>query len=366
MKHMPIATVIGIALLFSTGVSAADAKAADARLTARCDIRLEAQTILTLPDDMRVAGRRFGGISGMDFDPLTKRLLFVSDDRIAANEAALFASSSVDVNTNGADFGPVSSLPLRGLPADAGIDFEAVRTLPSRRGLWVASEGGADASSPAWLARFDDVGKLRWWSALPTPLDQAPHNRSIESMAFDDTGNLWVALENALPGDGPQGDATRGAALRIARLRPDSRRPPAAVDSQQVYRTEPAEPDGAAGPSDIGISEMLIVDGAWWVMERSGTASADGRYRFRSRLFCVEPATHASDQEEPASMRKTLLLDSRDALDPFDPLDPLEANLEAMTLIERPGRTPWLLIANDNNFAPGVATRVLLFEIRRR
>ena len=65
-------------------------------------------------------------------------------------------------------------------------------------------------------------------------------------------------------------------------------------------------------------------------------------------------------------MRKTLLLDSRDALDPFDPLDPLEANLEAMTLIERPGRTPWLLIANDNNFAPGVATRVLLFEIRRR
>lgn len=345
MKKMPIATVIGITLLSSSALSAAGPPA-----TGRCDIRLEARSALVLPQETRVAGRRFGGISGMDFDPLSHRLFFVSDDRSSAGEAAVFASDRIRAGADEADFRPRSWLSLRGLPADAGIDIEALRMLPQRRGLLIASEGGADASSPPWLARFDGAGRLRWKGALPAPLDQAPHNRSIESMAFDQAGDLWVALENALPGDGPQGDATRGADLRIARLRLDARHPPAAVDSQQRYRTEPAEPDGAAGASDIGISEMLIVDGAWWVMERSGTPSADGRYRFRSRLFCVEPA----------SLRKTLLFDSREVL------DPLEANLEAMALIKRAGRTPSLVIANDNNFAPGVATRVLLFEILRR
>lgn len=345
MKEMPIATVIGVVLLSSQGLFAASAQAAS-----RCDIRLEARGSYMFPDNTRVAGRRFGGLSGMDFEPRSQRMLFVSDERTGVDEAAVFVSAPVTVDKQGLDLGPLSLQPLRGLPADAGIDFEAMRMLPHRQGWLIASEGGADASVPPWFASFDGKGRLRWKSPLPAPLEQSPHNRSIESLAFDEAGDLWIALENALPGDGPQGDATRGAELRMARFRVEKDRPPVAIDSQQLYRTEPAEPDGAAGVSDIGISEMLIVGGTWWVMERSGTPSADGRYRFRSRLFCVEPAR----------LSKTLLLDSRDEL------DPLEANLEAMTIIRRAGRPPLLVIANDNNFAPGVATRVLLFEILSR
>jgi hypothetical protein len=351
VNRSPIAAAVVIAIgalaLVSLGTAAVAAGAGGS-----CNMRLESRTALLVAGDQTIEGRRFGGVSGLDFDPVSRRLLFISDDRSEPGEAMIFASAPIPAADETAALRPESLLRLRGLPGTAGIDFEALRTLPAGAGLLVASEGGVDSSSPAWIALFDRAGQLRWRTPLPAPLDEAPHNRSIESLALDEAGGFWIALENPLPGDGPQGDATRGADVRIARLDFDEHRQSATVVVQQAYRTEPAEPASAAGVADIGVSEILVVNGAWWVMERSGTPSADGRYRFRSRLFCVAP-----EPGQTAPLKKTLLFDSRGAL------DPLEANLEAMALIVRPGLPPMLVIANDNNFAPGVATRVLAFDV---
>lgn len=312
---------------------------------------------VTIPAETRIAGRRFGGISGVDFDPIERRVVYVSDERVAANSAVIFRSSKISALRSAFTPIPSSIQPLKGLGSDDGIDLEALRIGPRKDEWWIASEGGETPSSKAWIGRFDRGMRLVSRIALPAPFDAAPHNRSIESLAFDVQGRLWVALENALPMDGPQGNRDRGAELRIFQLniadRASSVTAIAADEESLLYLTEPAEP-GDRGNSDVGISEMLRVDDSWWVIERAGLAGEDGRYRFRSRLFCAE-----RDPTSAGRLRKTLLLD----LTQF--ADPLEANFEAMTIIPRHRMPPLLMIVNDNNFAPGVTTRVLLWEITR-
>lgn len=322
-----------------------------------CDSVLTPYPGITIPAETRISGRRFGGISGLDFDPRERRVVYVSDERVITNSAIVFRSSKISALRSTFNPVPLSIQPLQGLGLDDGIDFEALRLGPRNDEWWIASEGGEAPSSRAWIGRFDRRMRLVSRIALPAPFDTAPHNRSIESLAFDVQGKLWVALENALPMDGPQGNRDRGAELRIFRLNVAEKAPSvtaiAADGESLLYLTEPAE-RGDRGDSDIGISEMLRVADSWWVIERAGLRGEDGRYRFRSRLFCAE-----KDPLSTGRLRKTLLLD----LTRFT--DPLEANFEAMTIIARPRMPPLLMIVNDNNFAPGVATRVLLWEITR-
>lgn len=322
-----------------------------------CDSILTPYPGITIPAETRVAGRRFGGISGVELDQSSRRLIYLSDERVPPSSAIVFRSTKIPASYSASALFPVSIQPLRGLRPDDGLDFEALRRGPLKSEWWIASEGGEVSTSPAWIGRFDQRWRLVSRITLPPPLDAAPHNRSIESLAFDVDGGLWVALENPLPLDGPQGNRHHGAELRIFRLNIADRGPlatPIVADEESLfYRTEPAEP-GERGDSDIGISEMLRIDESWWVIERAGLAGEDGRYRFKSRLFCAE-----RDPNSAGRLRKTLLLD----LTQF--ADPLEANFEAMTIIKRRGLPALLVIVNDNNFAPGVATRVLLWEITR-
>lgn len=340
-----------LAVLFGSVLSATmSAKSA-------CESTLTPYPGIKIPAETRIAGRRFGGISGVDFDPLERRVVYVSDERVAADSAVVFRSSKISPLRSTFTPTPSSIQPLQGLGPDDGIDLEALRIGPRKDEWWIASEGGETPSAEAWIGRFDRRMRLVSRIALPAPFDAAPHNRSIESLAFDVQGRLWVALENALPMDGPQGNRARGAELRIFRLNVAEKAPSvtaiAADGESLLYLTEPAEP-GDRSDSDIGISEMLRVDDSWWVIERAGLLGEDGRYRFRSRLFCAE-----RDPLSTGRLRKTLLLD----LTRF--ADPLEANFEAMTIIRRSRMPPLLMIVNDNNFAPGVATRVLLWEITR-
>lgn len=341
-----------------------------------CDGVLTPYPGITIPADTRIADRRFGGISGVDFDHRGKRLVYISDERMSADAAVAFLSSKISTTAAytapstalstaaSRALAPVAVRSLQGVSPQDGIDFEALRIEPRSNEWWIASEGGAESTTTAWIGRFDRRRQLISRIVLPAPLDAAPQNRSIESLAFDAQGRLWVALENALTDDGPQGNRDRGAELRIFRLRIADPRSAvsnvvARAEESLLYRTEPAEV-GEAGDSDIGISEILRVEDTWWVIERAGLAGKDGRYRFRSRLFCAE-----KDPASAGRLRKTLLLDSAQLIDSAQPLDPLEANFEAMTIIPRDGLPPLLVIVNDNNFAPGVATRVLLWEINR-
>lgn len=322
-----------------------------------CDVVLEPYPGLAIPADTQVAGRRFGGISGVDFDRRGKRLIYVSDERAPADAAVAYGSARFSSAAAASALGPVSIEPLSGISSSDGIDFEALRIDPRRNVWWIASEGREMPVAPAWIGRFDRRRGLQMRILLPAPFDAVQPNRAIESLAFDGRGRLWIALENALTVDGPQGNRYRGADLRILRLTIDDATPSmrdvvAGVQESLLYLTEPAE-SGDEGDSDIGISELLRVDDGWWVLERAGLLGKDGRYRFRSRLFCAEKDASST------RLRKTLLLDSAQWV------DPLEANFEAMTIIPQRGRRPLLVIVNDNNYAPGVATRVLLWEISR-
>lgn len=329
-----------------------------------CDEVLTPSPGVAIPSDTRVAGRRFGGISGIDFDPLGRRLVYISDERVSADMVFAFFSKPISTSAPSTTLTPLTTKRLRGLSSHDGIDIEALRIDPRTNEWWIASEGGPELAAPPWIGRFDQRGRLASRLSLPAPMDAAPQNRSIEALSFDSQGRLWIALENSLTDDGPQGTRSRGAELRVFSVTvadPLSlkKNEVARVGESLKYLTEPAEV-GDAGDSDIGISEVLRVDDAWWVIERAGLAGKDGRYRFRSRLFCAE-----RDPSSAGRLRKTLLLDSAQLPNLSQPLEPLEANFEAMTIIPREGLPPLLVIVNDNNFAPGVATRVLLWEIRR-
>jgi len=308
-----------------------------------CALRLRFIDSHTIPAGTRVDGHAFGGISGIDHDPRTHVWYLVSDDRSQPSAASFFVAElsfdSAQVNDVTLRLGGLLRLPPQ---RNEAVDAESIRIDRRRGELIVASEGDPGRAGP-WIARFDRMG--RWQGELRLPWIDPRPNRSIEGLAFSAGGRaLWIALEAPLMKDGPPADVNRGADVRLAR-----RAWPNGTTAQYLYTTDAARPHEAGESSDNGISEILAVGAhALLVLERSGIRTAANRFRFHSRLYCVDPS---------AGTTKRLVFD-------FDGLDAVFAdNLEGMSwgpdLAD--GRRS-LVFVTDNNLFADVPTQLLFFE----
>jgi hypothetical protein len=315
----------------------------------------------------------FGGISGIDHDARSGIWYLLSDDR--GEFAPAPRAYTADITAGAHPF----SVRLRGRivwRGPAGLverpDPEALRVLPDGRGVLWASEADCERGEAPLLreSHFDGTFVRDW--PLPAALrcgdepGRGPRpNRNLEGLAFTPQGRLWIAMEAPLFEDGPLPTRDAGAPVRMTLLAPDG-----ALLGQYAYVVDPIrrDPTGGRLRADNGVSEVVALDeDTLLVVERTGFETAPSSFSFDVRLYEArrEGASDVSRLPSLAGtpwrpMRKRLVLDlARAGLAHV-------GNIEAAALgPPGPGGGRTLVLAADDNFAPGQKNQFLLFEVSR-
>lgn len=329
----------------------------------------------TVELDPRRFDTAFGGISGISYDPRQRRWLLLSDDR-SDHAPARFYTVRMTRAENGRWLvgrgrrvalrdAHGAAFPVAGLGREA-VDPESIRVAPDGRSLYWSSEGDIRHGHGPVVRRIDRRGRTLGQVALPRNLGLDPtgkggarDNATLEGLDFAPDGALWLAMEAPLIEDGlPAGDG-RTALVRFTRLEEG------APARQFAYRLDSVPPDRAAKGADNGVTEILMLDDRrMLVIERSGVPAGAGRFRFHCRLYLADftgatdvAAVARLDEAMIAPATKRLLLD-------FDEFPEGSGNLEGMAWWPSPdGGRDRIVLVNDNNFATGEPTRLLLLAL---
>lgn len=333
---------------------------------------------------------RFGGVSGLAFDPSTGDLLGVSDDE--DNPRVFVFAVSGEGASFRVDVRAYFPLPVgsaaggahdngRGIPP-AALDPEGVAITKTGR-LFISSEGVARQPRVPpgiyeYSRRVEFVRSLEIPEKfLPPPTGEVTRgvrdNAAFESLTLTPDGkHLFTATESALVQDGPAADFTHGALSRIIRY--DASGGTFQPGREFAYEVDPiAKPDFAARFQINGLVELQAMSATdLLAMERSyAEESSDGRRMNRIRIYRVS-LRGASDVSRIESLqnrsavrpaRKTLLLDLNDLQGLSPELRTLD-NFEGMTFGPSSGGRPTLLIVSDDNFSQLQRTWFVLLHTR--
>ncbi len=320
-----------------------------------------------------------GGLSGLDYDPVSGDWFLISDDRSEHGPARLWRERIAYGHGQPLkveDLRPVllhredgALFPAPGTGGEAS-DAESIRIAPGGQSLIWSSEGDAKDGFGTSVRRAGLDGAPLGKLALPASFSNDPQHRSgprinlaIEGMGFANKGRqLWIALEAPLYQDGPLASAAQGALVRFTQLKWPSGR----MLGQFAYPVEPIGPVPAGKLADNGVSEILPLDARHLlVLERSGIEVGKMDFRYRSRVYCATTAG-ASDVARLGSlrdggfkvMRKTLAIDLSTL--PIPAVDNVEGVALGPVL---PNGHASLVFVTDNNFAANHPTQLIALEI---
>lgn len=311
-----------------------------------------------------------GGISGLDYDPASKRWYLLSDDR-SRRAPARFYPTEIDVSAAGV--GAVTVLPPVTLPVPAHEvpDPEALRRIPCTNRLAWASEGDRGHGVHPSVRWITPTGSPVGDVSLPENLtfsanDQSGprDNLSVEGLAPTRDGKaLWLSMEAPLIQDGPLPDLERGAVVRLARLPLDGGKA-----RQLAYRVDPIPVAASGGRmrADNGVSELLTFgDEQLLVIERSGREIAPGEFAFDVRIYHASWAgaddvsdQHAITVHNVRTMQKRLLINLKSLGLPW--IDNIEGAAWGPILAD--GRHT-LVLVSDDNFAPKQVTQIIVLAV---
>ncbi|MFT3800299.1 MAG: esterase-like activity of phytase family protein [Burkholderiaceae bacterium] len=325
-----------------------------------------------------------GGLSGIDYDPVGRGWIVISDDRSdnsparfysvkLAYEAQSFSSLTVDGVTlfKQADGSPYpNGTTWDATRAGEVPDLESIRFDPKDSSIWYTSEGDRSRAIAPSTRHADATGALS--SVLPTPpmfamrptQEVGPRNNmAFEGLSFSADGNtLWVSLESALYEDGPVATTAAGTVSRFTQYDRNG-----GIVRQIAYPIDPIPV--APGPGkygDNGVSEILAInDEQLLVIERSGSQAADDAFSFHIRLYEVD-TRDATDVRAMASLqnggytpaKKRLILD-------LDKLGLARVdNIEGATWGPKLANGhDSLVLVSDDNFNSTQVTQFLAFEV---
>lgn len=315
--------------------------------------------------EMRFDGTRIGGLSGIDYDPVSNTYYAISDE---AGSNARYYALQLDlakINRDGTGDGVrfTGVVRLRGSDGRAfvgrSVDAESIRVDARAARLYWSSEGNPGIGVPPSVREMTLAGDpVR---SLPLPAKYAPRagrgvrgNLAFESLTLSPDGTRVIAAtENALRQDGGPATLSSGSPSRVLVWDRTSGR----ILSEHVYVTDAvAKPPLLPGAVAMnGLSELLALDARRMIaLERSYSVGAG----FTVRLFLtsLDGATDVKAQGALAGasftpMRKHLLLDvgaPRASLDQSAPID----NYEGLTLGPRlPNGNRTLVLVSDDNFS---------------
>ena len=338
-----------------------------------------------LPHKLQFQGTTVGGLSGIDFDPVSGLYYLISDDRSSINPAR-FYTARIPVSAD--KLGDIELLGVTTLrQADGSAypanllgrqvpDPEAIRWhAPSKTLLWTSEGNAITLAQPALRQIKPDGTHLRDF-ALPAMFDfglldmaknQGPRiNKTLEGLAITPDGrHAWIAMEAALRQDGPeptpqdpggpcrftQIDITSGQALRQIAYMPDA---------------IPRAPIPPSADADNGVAEVLMLDAhRMLVLERAYMAGYGPDNSTSLRLYLVDTRDGSDTLNLPAlqsgnynAASKTLVADFSN----FPGLTRLD-NTEGMAwgpALTNGNRT--LVFVSDDNFNPRQITQFLAFE----
>jgi hypothetical protein len=327
---------------------------------------------------------RFGGVSGLVFDPTPgpthNDLLGICDDK---DSSRLFIfRTATDTSGFRVDLRAYFPLPFTQGAPDA-LDAEGIAMTRAGR-IYVASEGVQDREPriPPGITIYNRL--VEYLGQLPVPDRFVPTargplargvrpNAGFESLTVTpDEQRLFTASEVPLVQDGPAPTMERGALTRILEYRWDG--------SSFRPAREFAYPLDAAVRADFtprfvlnGVVELLALSATdVLVLERSFVqeAGADSRSQTRVRVYraSLEGATDVSGVESLARRRvravqKRLLLDLAHVKGLSRELAQLD-NFEGMALgPPLPDGSRTLILVSDDNFSTRQRTSFLLFRI---
>lgn len=333
-----------------------------------------------LPHKLQFQGTTVGGLSGIDFDPVSGVYYLLSDDRSSINPAR-FYTARIPLSTD--KLGEVELLGVTTLrQADGSAypangqgrqvpDPEAIRWhAPSQTLLWTTEGNAITLAQPALRQIRPDGTHLRDF-ALPAMFDfgllTGPRiNKTLEGLAITPDGrHAWIAMEAALRQDGPEPTPQApGGPCRFTQIDIAS----GEIVRQIAYIPDaiPRAPIPPSADADNGVVEVLMLDAhRMLVLERAYMAGLEDRTRNSMRLYLMD-TRQATDTLGVTALKpgnhtpatKTLVADFAN----FPVLTKLD-NAEGMCWgpkLQNGNRT--LLFVSDDNFNPRQITQFLAFE----
>lgn len=312
---------------------------------------------------------KFGSISGLTPDPLTKQWVGVIDDR----EQTRVAWLDVSYGVKGLTVTPTRMVPLRAGPGVAEriatqADLEAIVSLPGG-GFLMGEEGHSVPDAGVWQPAILQVSA----DAIVTGVIEYPKefqiaadgktglrdNQGFESLAITPSGRLIAGLEQPLIQDG-QVTFERGAPGRLIEFeRSGSTFKPGRQWRYMISPTPYVENfEQTCSDGENGLVELLALSETTLIsMERACLVTRDEQFVANAvQLFAVELIG--------SEARKRLLLDF-DGVTPrlSSALTRLE-NFEGLSFGPIVNGMPTLLVVSDDNFRKTQKTSFLLFGMK--
>ncbi len=334
-------------------------------------------------------GPRLGSLSGLAFDPASRRWLAATDDiqqpRLAWLDIAVTTGQpAVSVR----DFLMLSAAPD---PAAAAaldrLDMESLVVLPDGS-FAVTNEGHTDRDGIERQPALLSVSRAGVVTAVARPpasfaitrgdgTHGVRHNLGLESLARTPDGRLVSGLEQPLAQDGPVSTGERGGRVRLIEF--VAAGGAWAPRRQWAYDLDPTPSQAGYGVAcqdgDNGLSELYALDNTRFIaLERACLVGAPGAPAFNPvRLYLVELAG-ADDVSAQASLagvdvrpaRKRLLLDLTTLIPRLPPALATGSNFEGIAAgPPAPDGSPTLLLVSDDNFRPSQTLAFLWLKLRR-
>ncbi|NNF66474.1 MAG: esterase-like activity of phytase family protein [Gammaproteobacteria bacterium] len=326
---------------------------------------------VTFPTGYQYNNIEMGGLSGIDYDPLSDRYIAISDDR-AQRGPVRFYDLEIDLSDGSLDSGDIVFTGVTTiLDKDDkalklfSVDPEAIRFAPKPGKIYWSSEGSA--LTPPFVRVMSLDGKfLDEFSVAerytPTPASGTRNNKGFEALTFGFNPDVVItAVENSLRQDGPAASPLVGSPVRVLQMDAISGQ----VQTEHIYLTDavivPPTPENAF--STNGLVELLTLDEQRILaLERSYSTGVGNSVRLYLTTFDGASNVVALDSiagQEIIVMPKRLLFD-------FNELGLRLDNLEGMTFGPRLAeRSRTLLLVSDNNFNEkgGQFTQFLAFRL---
>lgn len=337
----------------------------------------------TLPTT-QYQGTRIGGLSGIDFDPVSDTYYAISDERTVDARYLTLRLDLAKFTRDGLGDGVriTGAYRLRDLDGRAfaprSVDAESIRVDHRRARLYWANEGNPGVAAPPSVREMTLAGEpVR---ALQLPAKYVPRgargvrsNLAFESLTLTpDDSRVIAATESALRQDGAPATLGAGSPCRV----PVWDRASGRLLSEYVYLIDPVAKPALlpGGVAMNGLSELLALDVRRMIaLERSYSVGAG--FTVRLYLTSFAGATDVSTLDALAGapftpMGKQLLLDlsspmndrsappgAREAALPID-------NYEGIALGPRlPSGHRSLVLVSDDNFSGMQRTLFLAFEL---
>ncbi len=218
--------------------------------------------------------------------------------------------------------------------------------------VWVCDEVG-----PAVRKHAIEDGSVRQSIAIPPVFARMRHNLSLEALALDPAGALWIGNEEALQVDGPKSSAERGTLVRFQQFVPSTTDPTAWIPGTQwAYETDPIPGDPLGGFARSGVVDFVAIEGGRLLVLERGMGSGG----IRSRIYWVDGSRATDTSTFPSLMDAQIATVEKRLL--WEGIA-LGDNFEGMTLGPRlqAGDQSLVLISDD-----GGVTQPRLYALRFR